>query len=124
MPTIDRAALARPGGGFGDHHKRTPPREAHRRRVSGKSIELRLTDRASPHCSRQCLSDNSSPSSVVAKKLTKTAPASLTVGDDGSDSDVAMVTTVLLDLDGVVRHFDPAHRDAAEDRHGLEHLRF
>lgn len=50
----------------------------------------------------------------------KTPPASLTVGDDGSDSDVAMVTTVLLDLDGVVRHFDPAHRDAAEDRHGLE----
>lgn len=30
------------------------------------------------------------------------------------------VTTVLLDLDGVIRHFDPAHRDGVEARHGLE----
>ena len=29
-------------------------------------------------------------------------------------------TTVLLDLDGVLRHFDPAHRPAVEQRHGLE----
>jgi HAD superfamily hydrolase (TIGR01509 family) len=29
------------------------------------------------------------------------------------------VTTVLLDLDGVIRHFDPAVRDGVEARHGL-----
>lgn len=30
------------------------------------------------------------------------------------------LTTVLLDLDGVVRHFDPAHVAAVEKRHGLK----
>lgn len=30
------------------------------------------------------------------------------------------MTTVLLDLDGVVRHFDPAHVADVERRHGLE----
>ena len=29
-------------------------------------------------------------------------------------------STVLLDMDGVVRHFDPAYRPAVEERHGLE----
>lgn len=28
-------------------------------------------------------------------------------------------TTVLLDLDGVIRHFDPAHAQSVEDRYGL-----
>ena len=30
-----------------------------------------------------------------------------------------MITTVLLDLDGVVRHFDPSHVALVERRHGL-----
>lgn len=30
-----------------------------------------------------------------------------------------LLTTVLLDLDGVVRHFDPAHVIGIEERHGL-----
>jgi putative hydrolase of the HAD superfamily len=30
------------------------------------------------------------------------------------------ITTVLLDLDGVVRHYDPAHVIAVEQRHGLD----
>ncbi len=30
-----------------------------------------------------------------------------------------VITTVLLDLDGVIRHFDPAHGAAVEQRHGL-----
>lgn len=30
------------------------------------------------------------------------------------------VTTVLLDLDGVIRRFDPTHRIGVEQRHGLE----
>lgn len=29
------------------------------------------------------------------------------------------ITTVLLDLDGVVRHFDPSHVTAVERAHGL-----
>lgn len=29
------------------------------------------------------------------------------------------ITTVLLDLDGVIRHFDPAHREAVEPKYGL-----
>jgi len=37
----------------------------------------------------------------------------------GSDPPVTL-TTVLLDLDGVVRHFDPEHVPAVEARHGLE----
>ncbi len=36
----------------------------------------------------------------------------------GNTEDMSL-TTVLLDLDGVVRHFDPAHVTAVEDRHGL-----
>ncbi len=30
------------------------------------------------------------------------------------------ISTVLLDLDGVVRHFDPQHLDRVEERHRLE----
>lgn len=30
------------------------------------------------------------------------------------------IGTILLDLDGVVRHFDPEHQAAVEERHGLE----
>ena len=30
------------------------------------------------------------------------------------------ITTVLLDLDGVVRHFDPTHVAQVEAEHGLE----
>lgn len=37
----------------------------------------------------------------------------------GKTADMAL-TTVLLDLDGVVRHFDPAHVASVEARHGLD----
>lgn len=32
---------------------------------------------------------------------------------------MSTITAVLLDLDGVVRHFDPSHRPTVERRHGL-----
>ncbi len=41
-------------------------------------------------------------------------------GTGASDAADAPVDVVLFDLDGVIRHFDPDHREAVERRHGVE----